>query len=582
MYNVTDTYKQLIKATTRYTGLKGAVRLRDGSSIALTDSNIDSGSLQIVSKLNRRGDFRPGGVYSSEMSVSLRGFEGKTSDLDGAVIRLDFILYHDKSMNIAEAEVLPLGRFYADGSTIKRRNNVVSLSATDALTFFDIPAEERTGTLYELALGACDRAGVSFGMTQAEFEALPNGTLSASVNTARIQTERDLLMYIGMTTGSFSRIRREDNALEFRALSCEKTDGGVIIPVREIAGNIRFTTDFSDDTTRIAQLVTRRNGAPISSTTTITPGGSEKLVSLELDSDPLLEGLSDSAVQAALNAQLGQLYLCLNRVFDADFTGDPALDTGDYVRLRGGSIDTDRGYATGMITSQTWRYRGRHTIRCNMPSSITPVVETAQAAVMALADTAETADGETVSSSAQFRIQPRSQTEKQIDELAARSVTAEKLQTGGSGCYAVTKSTNAYGNNIEGLFVSDGSTELQIRNTSTSDSAGWTISNKSTDGFTLTASASDDSKMFDIQGGGMILRMQDSVLTAEMKYIKPTGGVDYRSMHLKNGQFDVYLGNSTYMTLTESGFNVTIDGIGNLLFDSNGLFVNGRKVLTED
>ena len=424
MYNVTDTYKQLIKATTRYTGLKGAVRLRDGSSITLTDSNIDSGSLQIVSKLNRRGDFRPGGVYSSEMSVSLRGFEGKTSDLDGAVIRLDFILYHDKSMNIAEAEVLPLGRFYADGSTIKRRNNVVSLSATDALTFFDIPAEERTGTLYELALGACDRAGVSFGMTQAEFEALPNGTLSASVNTARIQTERDLLMYIGMTTGSFSRIRREDNALEFRALSCDRNDGGVIIPVREIAGNIRFTTDFSDDTTRIAQLVTRRNGTPISSTTTITPGGSEKLVSLELDSDPLLEGLTDSAVQAALNAQLGQLYLCLNRVFDADFTGDPALDTGDYVRLRGGSIDTDRGYATGMITSQTWRYRGRHTIRCNMPSSITPVAETAQAAVMALADTA---DGETVSSSAQFRVQPRSQTEKQIDELAARSGVATKL-----------------------------------------------------------------------------------------------------------------------------------------------------------
>ena len=424
MYNVTDTYKQLIKATTRYTGLKGAVRLRDGSSIPLTDSNIDSGSLQIVSKLNRRGDFRPGGVYSSEMSVSLRGFEGKTSDLDGAVIRLDFLLYHDKSMNIAEAEVLPLGRFYADGSTIKRRNNVVSLSAADALTFFDIPAEERTGTLYELALGACDRAGVSFGMTQAEFEALPNGTLSATVNTARIQTERDLLMYIGMTTGSFSRIRREDNALEFRALSCDRNDGGVIIPVREIAGNIRFTTDFSDDTTRIAQLVTRRNGTPISSTTTITPGGSEKLASLELDSDPLLEGLSDSAVQAALNAQLGQLYLCLNRVFDADFTGDPALDTGDYVRLRGGSIDTDRGYATGMITSQTWRYRGRHTIRCNMPSSITPVAETAQAAVLALADTA---DGETVSSSAQFRVQPRSQTEKQIDELAARSGVATKL-----------------------------------------------------------------------------------------------------------------------------------------------------------
>ena len=574
MYNVTDTYKQLIKATTRYTGLKGAVRLRDGSSIALTDSNIDSGSLQIVSKLNRRGDFRPGGVYSSEMSVSLRGFEGKTSDLDGAVIRLDFILYHDKSMNIAEAEVLPLGRFYADGSTIKRRNNVVSLSATDSLTFFDIPAEERTGTLYELALGACDRAGVSFGMTQAEFEALPNGTLSASVNTARIQTERDLLMYIGMTTGSFSRIRREDNALEFRALSCEKTDGGVIIPVREIAGNIRFTTDFSDDTTRIAQLVTRRNGAPISSTTTITPGGSEKLVSLELDSDPLLEGLTDSAVQSALNAQLGQLYQCLNRVFDADFTGDPALDTGDYVRLRGGAIDTDRGYATGMITSQTWRYRGRHTIRCNMPSSITPVAETAQAAVMALADTAETADGETVSSSAQFRIQPRSQTEKQIDELAARSGVATKLQSKGAAGWVTTDSKGAVfsksgsvGANEEYAHLDDSNGGFMIRN-----NRGGLLHLPGIDS-TETADAKIQLTNYN---NGLLIQNNFINLSGNTARLTVEGG----EFSINNNVIQLARG-SNYLWITlesTGGFTIqTGDGIS-LRAKSDGLYYNGVKI----
>ena len=575
MYNVTDTYKQLIKATTRYTGLKGAVRLRDGSSITLTDSSVDSGSLQIVSKLNRRGDFRPGGVYSSEMSVSLRGFEGKTSDLDGAVIRLDFILYHDKSMNIAEAEVLPLGRFYADGSTIKRRNNVVSLSATDALTFFDIPAEERTGTLYELALGACDRAGVSFGMTQAEFEALPNGTLSATVNTARIQTERDLLMYIGMTTGSFSRIRREDNALEFRALSCEKTDGGVIIPVREIAGNIRFTTDFSDDTTRIAQLVTRRNGAPISSTTTITPGGSEKLVSLELDSDPLLEGLSDSAVQSALNAQLGQLYQCLNRVFDADFTGDPALDTGDYVRLRGGAIDTDRGYATGMITSQTWRYRGRHTIRCNMPSSITPVAETAQAAAMALADTAETAGGETVSSSAQFRIQPRSQTEKQIDELAARSGVATKLISPDGNSWASVQNAGnitLFENNSDTPwgYITPNHTGISL---GTTDGRYVTLLSNTIEiycnGNRVYLSGSGDGGTINLQSGNTKLNVNGgSIVTITQGGINITGSTGISPMIVK-GVYNDY--GST------QGFQIKC-GSYVLEAKSDGLYYNGVKI----
>ena len=60
-------------------------------------------------------------------------------------------------------------------------------------------------------------------------------------------------------------------------LTCERNDGGVIVPVREIAGNIRFNTDFSDDTTCIAKLFTRRNGAAVYSTREISAGGSEKL-----------------------------------------------------------------------------------------------------------------------------------------------------------------------------------------------------------------------------------------------------------------------------------------------------------------
>ncbi len=416
MYNVTDDYKELIKSPVRYTGLSGAVRLKDGTVIQLDDSSIDSGSLQIINKLNRRGDFRPGGVYSGEMSVGLRGFEGKTSDLDGAVLRLNFILYHDAAMDITVADVVPLGRYYVDGSTIKRRRDTVTLSANNALVLFDIPASERSGTLFELVTAACSATGVSFGMTQAEFEALPNGTLSAAVNTARIQTEHDLLMYVGMATASFARIRREDNALEFKPLACEKDDRNMIVPVREIAGNIRFTTEFSDDTTRISQVFTRRKGNVISSSLTVTPGGSEKLAALELDNNPLLVAASDAELVTVLNNELTQLYQCLNRVFDASFTGDPALDIGDYVRLRGGAIDTDRGYATGMITSQTWRYRGQHTIKCTMPSSLTAPGSTSAASIAAYS-----ADVPSVQADEPeiIRVQPKSQMQKELDELRA-------------------------------------------------------------------------------------------------------------------------------------------------------------------
>ena len=441
MYNVSDTYRELIKAPVRYTGISGAARLRDGTIIHLTDDNIAAGSLSITQKMNGRGDFRPGGVYSGELSCSLKGFAGKTSDLDGAAIRLAFILYHDSDMQAAKSETVPLGRFYVDGSSIKRRNDTVTLSAFDGMALFDVEATERSGTLYELVCGACTAAGLSFGMTQTAFEALPNGTQSADINTARVQTERDLLMYVGMMTASFARISRS-NELEFVPLTCERNDGGVIVPVREIAGNIRFNTDFSDDTTCIAKLFTRRNGAAVYSTREISAGGSEKLAVMELNENPLLAELSDDVVAGVLNNELLQMYKCLNRVFDSSFTGDPALEIGDYVRLRGGAIDTDRGYATGMITSQIWRYRGQHTIKCSMPSSLSAVEESAVAAYSA----------ETSTESRQ-RTQPKSQTEKQIDELRKQlsqsGGTAEKLETSGTNTSAVT-------NDLGGITTSEG------------------------------------------------------------------------------------------------------------------------------
>lgn len=441
MYNVSDTYRELIKAPVRYTGISGAARLRDGTIIHLTDDNIAAGSLSITQKMNGRGDFRPGGVYSGELSCSLKGFAGKTSDLDGAAIRLAFILYHDSDMQAAKSETVPLGRFYVDGSSIKRRNDTVTLSAFDGMALFDVEATERSGTLYELVCGACTAAGLSFGMTQTAFEALPNGTQSADINTARVQTERDLLMYVGMMTASFARISRS-NELEFVPLTCERNDGGVIVPVREIAGNIRFNTDFSDDTTCIAKLFTRRNGAAVYSTSEISAGGSEKLAVMELNENPLLSELSDDDVAAVLNNELLQMYKCLNRVFDSSFTGDPALEIGDYVRLRGGAIDTDRGYATGMITSQIWRYRGQHTIKCSMPSSLSAVEES-----VATAYSAET------STESRQRTQPKPQTEKQIDELRKQlsqsGGTAEKLETSGTNTSAVT-------NDLGGITTSEG------------------------------------------------------------------------------------------------------------------------------
>lgn len=548
MYNVSDTYRELIKAPVRYTGISGAARLRDGTIIHLTDDNIAAGSLSITQKMNGRGDFRPGGVYSGELSCSLKGFAGKTGDLDGAAIRLAFILYHDSDMQSAKSETVPLGRFYVDGSSIKRRNDTVTLSAFDGMALFDVEATERSGTLYELVCGACSAAGVSLGMTQAEFEALPNAVQTAKINTARIQTERDLLMYVGMMTASFARISRS-NELEFVPLTCERNDGGVIVPVREIAGNIRFNTDFSDDTTCIAKLFTRRNGAAVYSTSEISAGGSEKLAAMELNENPLLAELSDDVVAGVLNNELLQMYKCLNRVFDSSFTGDPALEIGDYVRLRGGAIDTDRGYATGMITSQIWRYRGQHTIKCSMPSSLSAVEESVAAAYSA----------ETSTESRQ-RTQPKSQTEKQIDELRK-----QLSQSGGDG---------------------------MLHDVNGSAACAYLSKDKDSDITQITAQGVDGDKQLSLMWSqklkylGLSITdangMQGCAIEVEYGSIKISDGSGtniYVGDDHGSGSLDIK-GGGIHITGSSGGLNFQA-GNNMLSFTGDTIYVNGKKVLLE-
>ena len=432
MYTVTEQYSQNIAKAVRTTAVSGFIKTKRGEILTINDSSIKMGSLSISSRLNSSGDFKPGGVYSSELSVTLLGIAAYS--LDGARITLDFLLYRGNS---EEYDSVPLGTFYVDGSTIKRRGTAVSLKADDALMNFDYPAEAISGSLYELAVTACVKCDVPLRTSTEEFAALPNADITAEVNISRVQTWRDLLIFIAMLTGTFVRIDRT-GGLRFVPLTCERNSGGVIIPVREIAGNIRSSTEFSDDTTRVTRLFMRRGGGVISAEKNYSES-SEKYVALELLENPLLNGLSDSDAETALGNTLSALSVCLNRAYKSDFNGDPALDTGDYVRLRGGAVDTSRGYATGMITSQVWRYRGKHTIQCSLSSSIPPE-ESVQTFSLRVAD-------DTVGTVSKMRVQPKSQLEKELDGLRG------KTGTGGVGKAAESDPTSEYFNDYTGNAI---------------------------------------------------------------------------------------------------------------------------------
>lgn len=577
MYKVSAEYTENIAKEVRTSRIYGQLRLKSGIVCVIDNADIELSSLTITSKMNAKGEFKAGGVYSSELSMTLLNFGDSARDLDGARVILFYDLFRGEDSE--EFDRVPLGVFFVDGSTIKRKFSSVSFKAVDVLMNLDFPAEERTGSLYELAAYACSVCGVGLSTTHTEFGQLPNSSLTASVNTARVQTWRDLLMYIGILTNTFIRGTR-DGQIEFVPLVCQKNDGGVIIPVREIRGDIRYSTEFSDDTTRFVRIIMRRGGAVLSSTLKSTAGGSEDFAVMEWIENPLLEDISDEDVPAILNNALRPAAECLNRAFKAEFNGDAALEVGDYVRLRGGAVDTARGYATGMITSQTWRYRGGHSIRCSLPSA----VSAPQQEIMTLA-----AD---VSEEPPVRIPPKSQEEKRLDELEARmgqgGGTAEKLQTGDSKYYAVTKVTSASGTPTEGLFIENGTTGLQIRDISNANMNGWVISNLPSQGASVTIYASyptskNDSPLFQIMANGTQLRLDGNSISAQVPTQFAESGVatDYTSLRVSTSEISAYMSNTEFVRMTSNALEAQ-NSKARLELNANGLKINNKYVVTED
>ena len=408
MYEVSDRYKENIAKLVTFTGIHGTLALNDGTTVEFSDNNVKQGSLSISSRMNTAGEFRSGGVFSSELSLTLINFDGASSLAD-AIVEVEFRLYTDSTFS--EYDAVPLGFYRVDSTSIKRKKDTVSLKANDDLRLFSADCDELEGTLYELVSAACTACGVTFGMTQEEFEQLPNGTITAKINTARIQTWSDLLMYVGVVTNSFARMSRS-NTLVFVQLACTVSEGGLVIPVREVTGDLRKSTEFSDAAARITKIIMMRNGVRLKSKMEVT--SSNAPITLEWADNPLLAEKTDDEVKDILTASLTEIYRCINRPYKSELiAGDPALDIGDYVRLTGGDIDTNRGYATGMITQQLWKYRGIHKIQCSVPASAAESGNTAAA-------------------------QPKSQVEKELDELKAQ------VSEVGGDVYAVKTRDNAF------------------------------------------------------------------------------------------------------------------------------------------
>jgi|LSQX01.1.fsa_nt_gb hypothetical protein len=358
MYPVSEAYKNAIAQNERNVRITGTITLKDSSIINISDEDILQGSLYFSEQCVAGEDIEIGNVYASELGLSLTSPPENPYSLDGARIILNFGIETSEGV----WEYVPLGYFYV--TEIERKQTTVNLKALDGLIFFDVDLSGvlTAGTPYALIQSCCTKAGVTLATSSGEFAAFANGLSAFTIpDESKIETCRDLIMWVCQLTGTFARMNRMGQ-LEIIPITMGPS-------VKTISKPERFTSDVSDFEVKVTKVAMKVGEEEYSS-------GTEGMT-MKLEENPLLAGKSEAEINAALTEILDQVTLAEYTPYNLTCAGDPAIQAGDWVTLK------DTGTLTGgdivsIVTHHSWHYRGPHEIRAAGKSGLLRGVQAQQ------------------------------------------------------------------------------------------------------------------------------------------------------------------------------------------------------------
>ena len=345
MYPVSEAFLQAVQGNTRKYYWTGKITTAGGVEYPFDQEDIVKGSGYITAQCCGNSEIELGAVYAAEMGISLF-LDIDRYTLEDAEVELS---YH---LRLASGvyETVPMGIF--EVSEANRTVHVLELKAYDRMLRFDraFNGFETIGTAYGMMALCGTACGVELAQTQAEIEALPNGSELLSIYPENdIETYRDVLYFTAQVLGGFFCINRAGK-LEFRQYG--KT------PVIEILQKHRFSSSFSDFVTRYTA---------VSSTNLRTQTAeyyaleTDDGLTMNLGVNPLLQfGLEETRAELC-----GNILDALSKVnyvpFDSDTIGNPALDLGDVLTFSGGQADARQ---ITCVTSFTVKIGGRQSLKC--------------------------------------------------------------------------------------------------------------------------------------------------------------------------------------------------------------------------
>ena len=322
MYNVSNTYKQVIKNPAIYSKLRINI---DGTNY--TDDNVLQGSFSINNQCSESTDVTLGSVYVGELSVTfLKNVGISRNTWKNRVITPYYRL------KIAENtyEEVPLGVFIVDEATYSASG--IEVKAYDKMTKFDkkIVLNQSSGTAYNFIMLACNACSVTFGMTENEVQALPNGSQALTYYSENdVETWRDLISRIAQILGGFATINRAGQLVI-------KTYPTVAVDNIDIYH--RFTTSkFSDYITSytgmsyvsLADNYTHYHALP-----------DDTGLTMNIGANPFLQGGTATYINTICNNILSALQNIAYTPYEVSMLGNPAYDLGDMVVFTDGLAGT--------------------------------------------------------------------------------------------------------------------------------------------------------------------------------------------------------------------------------------------------
>jgi hypothetical protein len=179
--------------------------------VAFTGADVKDDSFEYTNRCAEESNMKIGGVFIGQLNLTfVPSFVRKVSrgSFVGRQITFSIGLYVEDN---DEWEDVPVGVFTVQTANISKEG--IAIEAFDNMRKFDspFPSELTTyGEPYGLLVTVCQGCGVDLGVTRSFVESLPNGTEELYLAESNdIETCRDFIYWVAVTTGTFATIDRE-------------------------------------------------------------------------------------------------------------------------------------------------------------------------------------------------------------------------------------------------------------------------------------------------------------------------------------------------------------------------------------